>query len=424
MVRLQMQRRQLSPELVDSFYLVVLQGVNKLLPLFVLPWLMQKLGAGGYGYVGFALSVVQYIALIVDFGFDLSATKRVAVVRDNRDLLTRTFWAVVWAKTLLLLASVLFVLLLIAFVPTFRSYGWAILFTLPMAVGSAYTFMWMFQGIGKVRLIALMNTASKLLLLPLIFLLVRTPDDYLLAALLQSLVFLLTAVVSCLWLWRHRVVDSPVFLLADMKREVKDSLPLFLSRASTSVYTQLFVIILGFFCTREAVGRYTSAETVMRALCFVLYIPVTQAFFPRISALSEANRPLAITTFGKVRWLVLGAMSVVTLALFVSAPYVVAFLGADYAGLDVLLRVMAFTPIFIGVGAVYGQMGLVALGDGTTRKHFRNVYFIVALVSLVLVSVLTPLYLERGAAIALFLSELLVMLLMFYYCQKSRVLTS
>ena len=418
-----MQRRQLSPELVDSFYLVVLQGVNKLLPLFVLPWLMQKLGAGGYGYVGFALSVVQYIALIVDFGFDLSATKRVAVVRDSRNLLTRTFWAVVWAKTLLLLSSVLLVLLLIIFVPTFRSYGGAILFTLPMAVGSAYTFMWMFQGIGKVRLIALMNTASKLLLLPLIFLLVRTPDDYLLAALLQSLVFLLTAVISCSWLWRHRVVDSPVFLLADMKREVKDSLPLFLSRASTSVYTQLFVIILGFFCTREAVGRYTSAETVMRALCFVLYVPVTQAYFPRISALSGTNRPLALTTFGKVRWLVLGAMSVVTLALLVGAPYAVDFLGADYAGLDVLLRVMAFTPIFIGIGAVYGQMGLVALGDGTTRKHFRNVYFIVALVSLVLVSALTPLYLERGAAVALLLSELLVMLLMFYYCQKSRVLT-
>ena len=62
-------------EVVDILYLFVLQGVNKFLPFLVIPYLMIKLRATGYGYIGFSLSVIQYLALIIDFGFDLSATK-------------------------------------------------------------------------------------------------------------------------------------------------------------------------------------------------------------------------------------------------------------------------------------------------------------------------------------------------------------
>lgn len=89
-------------ELVDSLYLIALQGINQFLPLLVLPYLMVVLGATGYGYIGFSLSVVQYLVLVVDFGFNLSATRRIAQVRDNREELTRVFWSVFWAKLVLL----------------------------------------------------------------------------------------------------------------------------------------------------------------------------------------------------------------------------------------------------------------------------------------------------------------------------------
>ena len=73
---------------------------------------------------------------------------------------------------------------------------------------------------------------------------------------------------------------------------------------------------------------------------------------------------------------------------------------------------MAPAPLFIGLGAVYGQMGLVALGDERSRRQFRNVYFLVAVAALALVAILAPLWHEMGAAFALLLSEMLVFLLM------------
>jgi len=409
-------------ELTDTLYLIVLQGVNKVLPLLVLSWLMLKLGAVGTGYTGFALSVVQYVVIVVDFGFDLSATKRVSIVRDDRDALTRTFWAVVWAKAGLLAVSVGVLLLLVAVVPTLRAYSLAIFCTLPMALGSAFTFLWMYQGIGKVRLMAIMNTLSKILVLPLIFLWVRQPADYPWAAWFQSMVYVLTAGVSCYWLWRMRVVGRAVYDLHEIKVSISESLPLFLSRASTSVYTQLFVIILGVCCTTEAVGRYTSSENVMRALCFVLYVPLTQAFFPRISNLSVKNRAEALRTFRVVRGLVLVAMGMVAIALFVFASFFTDFLGASFKGIDRVLQIMSPAPVFIGLGAVYGQMGLIALGSERTRRQFRNVYVFVAVVSVAAVLLLVPVAGEVGAAAALLLSEVLVFLLMVGCCRRSRVL--
>ena len=139
-------------DLVDTLYLMMLQGINQLLPIFVMPYLMIKLGATGYGYVGFALSVILYLIIIVDFGFNLSATKHIAMVKDDYVERSRVFWNVIAAKSVLLTVSAVILGTLLVAVPTFQFYSRAIIATFPMLLGSVFTFMWFFQGIGKIRL--------------------------------------------------------------------------------------------------------------------------------------------------------------------------------------------------------------------------------------------------------------------------------
>lgn len=388
------------------------------MPLIILPYLMVVLGAKSYGYIGFALSFVQYLVLVVDFGFNFSATKRIAQCRDDRDKMNRIFWSVVWAKTALLLACSLVMLLLICVVPTFGLYGKAIVCTYPMVAGSTFTFMWMFQGIGKVKHMAVINTLSKLLLLPLIFVFVRTPDDFLLAAMLQSMVYVLSAVVSNLYLWRMGVVGRPFVSWSGMSEEFRDSLPLFVSSASSSIYTQLFVVILGFYCTEEAVGRYAAAERVMRCLCFGLFTPLNQAFFPRISKLSAQGVAAAMPSFSLVRGLAFCCMAVIAAFMFFGASLIQDFLGEGYQGIAFLLRLMSPAPLFIGVGGVLGLMGLIAMGNQVSKTHFRNVYMIVAAAAILMVLALTSVWEEQGTAFAMVLTEASVCLLMGYYYRK------
>lgn len=409
---------QSKQELIDSAYLFVLQGINLILPLVVLPYLMKSLGAYGYGMVGYALAVVQYIDLIVTFGFNLSATKLIAQVRSDRRKYSLLFWNVLTAKFCLFILSSFLLLLCVNSIPALLVYKWVIYATLPLALGSMFTYLWLFQGLGLVRIFSIMNTCSKLVLLPLIFIFVKTKDDYLIAAFIQAVIFVATAVISNVYLYRKRLIqwEKPTFQGVIMV--IKDSFPLFLSSASTSIYTQLFIVILGFYCTTEMIGSYTSAERIMRAMVFMFYIPVSQSFFPQISHLVKKSLIQAQKSFDTARLLIVALMLSVCLFLFFGASFIAQWLGESYISFELLLKIMALAPLAIGGGAVYGQLGLIAMGNRRDRSHFRNVYFMTSLISIVFVFLLVPRFKEIGAAWALVLSEWFVCVLMIYYKMK------
>ena len=160
-------------EVKDILYLVVLQGVNYLVPLMVLPYLMTVLDAEGYGYFAFAVAVCQYLMILVDFGFNLSATKRIALVRDNPEQLNKVFSATVSAKIVLLAVAYL-ILFWVGLIPRFEMYRTTMQVMFLMVVGNTFVFVFLFQGLSKIRWVAVITSVSKLLVLPLTFWLVTS----------------------------------------------------------------------------------------------------------------------------------------------------------------------------------------------------------------------------------------------------------
>ena len=173
-------------EIKDVFYLVALQGVNYVMPLVVLPYLMVVLGSDRFGLIGFSTGLAQLFMLIVDFGFNFTATKEVALYKDDPVRLRQVFWDTLYAKLGLLVVSfVLYAAVLLA-VPRFAVYRHTAFIFFLMVVANAFSFVWYFQGLGKIRFISIANVAAKLLILPLVFWLVKGPDVYLLVELIQS----------------------------------------------------------------------------------------------------------------------------------------------------------------------------------------------------------------------------------------------
>lgn len=65
--------------LKNTIYLYVLSFSTQLLYLITIPYQTRVLGAQNYGYIGFAVSLMSYVQLILDFGFILSGTESVTV---------------------------------------------------------------------------------------------------------------------------------------------------------------------------------------------------------------------------------------------------------------------------------------------------------------------------------------------------------
>jgi len=401
-------------EIKDVFYLVALQGINYAMPLIVFPYLMVTLGAEKFGYIGFATAVTQYLMLIVDFGFNLSATKRIALAKGNQAELNNIFTSTLYAKVGLLVVSFL-VLFAIAQISRFEIYRETLFVMFLTVVGNTFTFVWLFQGLGQIRFVAIFNAIAKLSILPLTFIFVKNTGDYLTAALLQSLVSIFAMFVSVGYVMKSRWVKLTPFVSKNIFFELKESFPLFFSSAATSIYMVSFVVMLGYFSTPEAVGQYSAVEKLTRAMCLLVIAPIAQAFYPKISQLGVENKDTAILLVRKILLFTIACTTIVFFVLFFFSPYIVLFLGKDYQNSLDLFKIMSFIPLFSGVSIITAQLGILALGNSADKKNYQRVCFIAGIVALISIFAIIPCFYAKGAAISLLLTEVIICVLMLWY---------
>lgn len=399
--------KQYHHEIADTAWLFVLQGLNLLVPLFVWPYLMHTLGAEQFGIFGFAHSLANYACLVVDFGFNLSATKRVVLAKDNPSELNRIFSATMAAKMLLLVvAFALYVSVL--FIPQYHAYRSMALLMFISVIGSTFLMVWLFQGMGKISLVSTINAVAKLIFLPLVFVLVKSPDDCWIAVVLHCTTYIAACLCIILVLCRQKWVKLVRVNRNDVLGEMKLSWPIFLSQAATSVYTALFVVILAYYVSPREVGWYSSSEKVMRVMVSVIMMPISGAFYPKISQLSVGNRQEAKRFIHWILLFLIVAFAIGGTALCLAADWIVNWLGTDYAGMQPLLYMVAFLPIPITIGGICGQFGLLALGDEHTKRIYSRVYYAAAIWALTSVFILSKTMGVQGTMISLISTELLV----------------
>lgn len=92
-----------------------LQIVKYLFPLITLPYLTRVLAPEGYAFYAYVVSFMSFVQVFVDFGFNLSGTKRIAKARSVGEE-NRVIGAVTEARLLLCVVAGVIVMV-IASVP-------------------------------------------------------------------------------------------------------------------------------------------------------------------------------------------------------------------------------------------------------------------------------------------------------------------
>lgn len=266
--------------------LSLLQWVNYIIPLFLIPFLVRSLGIELFGLVMFAQSVSTIFIIFSDLGFSITGTRKISVLKKDKKQISEIFWNITTIKvaTLILLFGVL--LLLIAFVPKFSKEPLLFIFSFGVTIGSTVFPSWFFQGIQKMKIITVVNTTAKLIFALLVVIYVTSPDDYLLVPLFNSSGFIIAGVSGLIYATRHVTFLRPK--LKNIKAQIKESAPVLLSSIATTLYTSSNVLILGFLTNNTITGVYASFEKVILALKGV-YGPIYQAMFPWLSMKKDIN---------------------------------------------------------------------------------------------------------------------------------------
>src|ERR1700761_3682661 len=86
--------------------LMVVQVSTYVAPFLVVPYLSRILSTEHFGLVAYANAFNQYFMTLVDYGFNLTATRRIAIHRDDPAKISQIYSSVIAAKALLTLLGI------------------------------------------------------------------------------------------------------------------------------------------------------------------------------------------------------------------------------------------------------------------------------------------------------------------------------
>ncbi|MFT6918570.1 MAG: PST family polysaccharide transporter [Cognaticolwellia sp.] len=390
-----------------------------IIPLITLPYLVRVLGVEGYGYLGFSVAIVQYFILVVNYGFDLSATSNIAKIPNNKKQISKIFWNILLIRTAAAAIGLATLIIASVFFSSLGNILSVILACYVSVVGAALFPQWLFQGKEQLGLISTARIILQFLTFPLLFVFVTKTNDIWQAALIGSLPSFLIAIVAVFIIIKREWIDwyKPSWL--GIKHEIIDGWHIFISTASISLYTTSVTVVLGIVSGAISVGYFTAADRLIKAVLGV-YGPISDAFYPRINAAVADSKEKAVILITKLCKLILSIAMCMSITLFCLSDWIIQLLfGSEFSTSADLLKILAFLPVVISLSNIFGIQTLISFGY---KKVFSRILIVTGCLSLLLLIPLTIFFAEYGAAISVLVTEVIVTFSMWSAVNKLKIL--
>jgi len=399
----------------NIFSLSVLQGMNYVLPLLTFPYLVRVLGPEYFGLIAFAAATIGYFLILTDYGFNLSATRLVSVHREDKAKIDEIFSSVMIVKMYLVTLSFILFSSLVICVEKFNQH-WELYFvTFGLVIGQMLFPVWLFQGLEKMKYIAILSVMTKVFSTVGVFVFVDEKSDYLLVPLLTSVGVTVAGVVALYLAFTKFNVSFRPQKWGTLNFYLCDAWHIFFSSLAMSVYTISCTFMLGIFTSNTIVGYFSSADKIIQAVKG-MYVPISQSIYPLISKKVHESKRAAKSFIEKITRVICGGMFFVSLLLFLSSEVLVMeLLGENYQESIMLVKVMAFLPFIISLSNMSGIQTMLTFGF---KKEFSHILSEAAILGLCLSLTLITIYHELGAAISLLLIETYVAIRMKQFVYK------
>lgn len=329
----------------NYFFMTVLQVINSLFYVMIYPYLIRTLGAESYGLYIYALSIVTYFIFIVNFGFDLPATKAVAQEKDNTTAISNVLSCIFTAKIYLLFVSVLIFSILLITIPFLKEHYLLFVIVFGQTINFALFPTFYYQGIQKMKTATIIQVIFKLLSLPFIFVMVKSSSDLSVFAIISTSTMIIGGLVAILMVVFVDKLYIRWVSFSELRKWFKEAFPFFLSNSVGTLKEQGIPIIVGAFFGMRDVAIYDLANKLIIIPRTVL-MSLNAALFPKIVI---ENNKATIQKIIKYEFLI--GLSVI--GLIVAFGYwVILFLGGesmtDAYPLAIVLSVTVLSWLVVG----------------------------------------------------------------------------
>ena len=387
----------------------LLQMANYVIPILVIPFVVRALGADGFGKASYAQNIITYLTVLVNFGFDYSATRDIAINKEDAIKRREIFWSVISHKVILLLISFLALGLMYFTFPRVTEDLPLYIYAALVNVGFVFFPTWFFQGIEKMGKMAIFNFVSRAFGGALVVLLVREASDYRLYLFLNSIVYVFVGVVAFLYIIKKYDLLPYTYQKVEFKSSFTKSFPIFINTLCAMFYTIFGMTLLGNYVSDAELGIYAGAYKIIYAFVMLSSMPISVALYPAMSKAFNESLEKGFASLKKSIAIVAPLAMLMCAGIWLFAPLLVKlFLGDGFDESIYLLRLFSPLPLLIILASFFTVQGLYAL---KLQKYAPIVGFIVAIFCLLFNLYYIPKLGVQGAVIAYLLSEVVEVLI-------------
>lgn len=384
-------------------------------PLITFPYITRVLMAENIGKVNFGNSIVSYFSLIASLGITTYAIRECSKVRDNQEALNRTASQIFSINIISTLVSYFALAITLIVARPLENYRELICIQSSIILFTTLGADWVNSAMEDFKYIAVRTIGMQLVSLALMFIFVKTPDDYITYAIISVLASSGANVINIFY--RRKYCQIQFTFSMDIKKHIPPILLMFSMILSQTIYTNSDTTILGLFRGDYEVGLYSTSvkiyhlvNTTIASVAWVV-MPQLSAGFAKMDY-QEVNKLLK---YALNFIIVLGLPCIVGVNV-IALPMIDLLAGSEFYGAVTALHILTITLSFSLLGGWLGNMTMLPAGR---EKICLLSCGISALVNIILNILLIPSFGLNAAAMTTAIAECVGLFILFHYRDRN-----
>ena len=375
--------------------------MNLAFPLISFPYASRILLPAGIGKVNFANSVIEYFTLAASLGIFSYAAREAVRVRDDKHALNKIFREILTINLISTAVSYILLFFALVFVSKFSEYRVLLIVCATKILFTTIGVDWIFNVHEEYRYVTVRSIIFQIISLVLLFVFVRTPDDYVAYAFMG--VFSSVGSNVCNIFYSRKFVDFFDKTKIEIKRHLKPIFTFFGMSVASKMHTAIDSVMLGFMLTDSAVGYYSAANKI-KGLVVGLITAILATLLPRSSYYlgqnkSDEYKKIVSKSLNFALFFSLPASVGIML---VAKPLILIFSGEDFLAALPSMLIMSPVIVFIAIASFTDNMVLIPQRMEKVSLHSQ---IIGCTLNVALNLFLIPLWGVFGAAFSTFAVE-------------------
>ena len=401
---------------VENFLsLIIIQGLNTIIPLFLFPYLVRTLGQVQYGQAAFVISLINFLQIIIDFGFNYTGTKMVALAKTSEER-SKIFYSIFFIKLLLFFVCVIILILTGILIAKVKAMFMFFVISSGLLLGNVLFPVWFFQGMEKMKVMSAFNFFIRIASLVLIVIYVKSPyhtERYVLINSLSNLIPGFFCFSYCIYLFKIEFKFPDLNQIKDIFNNGKD---LFISNLIIGGYSSIRIFVIGLFSNGQLLGIYSILERIYLIIQTFPLGSFLQATYPKLVKIIETDRNKVINFMKKAANYSLLYFSVAVIIFLIVQPWLLndvlkVKLPLNYVTLSVLFGI---TVVLVNYNTFRIEYLLISGND----KLFRVIHFYAGIIGTVTMLAFTYKWDVIGCAASVVLTQSTIILYTLYVYKK------